>query len=211
MLTVHNRKRTSMSYKLPILLLIPALFLSACNVGTDAGSESQTQNIETPESLTTPAPATQSTLLGPIYTDTRIGFTFNYPEGWIIWEPGDTTTVTAYAITLQSFDPGPGGGGSLPEGESKIDVYVNPADTNVTLEAIETRLNNEDGENDLMTIASIEPITLAAGMAGLLVRGEGMGGPFVSIHTLVNGFEVSINLFGDEQDLWYVADSLRPN
>jgi hypothetical protein len=187
--------------------ILVALIASACNVGTDAGSESE---VQIPQGTATAPIATQNTVSGQTVTDTRVGFTFTYPDGWTLLAPGDVTDSVAYAYTMQSIPPTTGGGGGgLPEGETKIDLYINPSDANVSLANIESRIQQEDADSDIFTIATIEPTTLADGRQALTVRGSGMGGDFMSIYTIIKGYEVSGAVFGDEQRLLDVFNSIR--
>jgi hypothetical protein len=189
-----------------ITLIVMMLIVSACNIGADAGADGEGQVLEVRDIEVL---ATQETFTGEMVTDTRIGFTFYYPEGWTFVSPGDVTNSVAYAYTMQSMELTTGGGGSLPEGETKIDLYVNPSDANMTLTSIENRLRQEDADNEILTISSIEPTALSNGREALTVRGTGMGGEFMSIHTIVKGYEVSGSVFGDEQHLLDVLNSIR--
>jgi hypothetical protein len=187
-------------------LMLIALIASACNVGTDTGSENE---VQIPQGTDTAPIATQNTVSGQTVTDTRVGFTFTYPEGWTLVAPGDVSDATAYAYTMQSFELTTGGSGGLPEGETKIDLYINPSDANASLANIESRIQQEDADSDIFTVAAIEPTTLADGRQALTVRGSGMGGDFMSIYTIIKGYEVSGAVFGDEQHLLAILNSIR--
>ena len=185
-------------------LLSTILLLSACNMNTNPGSEN---DVELP--TFTDIPTESSDVTGQVVTDTRVGFTFTYPEGWTLFAPGDVSDAVAYAYSMQSVEATVGGE-PLPEGESKIDLYVNLTEMNSTLENVQNRVQQEDAESDILTINSVEPTTLDNGMEALLVRGTGMGGDYATIYTIVKGYEISVVVFGDEQYLWQVANSIQP-
>jgi hypothetical protein len=188
------------------ILLIMVLVLSACNMNADPGSDT---GVVLPQFTDVPTSVPVSTTQGQTVTDTRVGFTFTYPVGWTLFAPGDVTSAVAYAYSMQSVEPTVGGE-PLPEGESKIDLYVNLTEANSTLDNIQTRVQQEDAESDILTINSVEPTTLDNGTAALLVRGSGMGGNFATLYTIVKGYEVSVVVLGDEQYLWQVANSIQP-
>ena len=169
------------------LFIVAALLISACNVATDTGSDSEVENGQVRDIEVI---ATQPTFSGQMVTDTRVGFEFNYPDGWTFVSPGDVTNSTAYAYTMQSFELGVGGE-PLPEGETKIDLYINPSDANASLTNIENRIQQEDANSEILTIESIETTTLESGREVLVVRGTGMAGEFLSIYAIIRSIGYS--------------------
>jgi hypothetical protein len=196
--------------KSALFFFVLVIFItSACQLNPNVGSASEA-TLPQPTDMPSPSATTAETLSGQLVTDTRVGFTFYYPDGWTFYSPGDVSTATAYAYTMQSSAPSPdGGGGGLPPNTSKVDLYVNPSDAGASFPTIQTRLEQEDQENEILTLHSIEATRLENGMDALLVRGTGMGGDFVSLHILLKGYEVIATVSGDEQYLWDIANSLR--
>lgn len=181
---------------------------SACQLDLNAGSESET-TLSQPTTTPPPLPTAANTFSGQLVTDSRVGFTFYAPEGWTLYAPDDVSQSIAYAYTMQSSVSGPGGGGSLPPGVSKVDLYVNPSETGASFATIQTRIEQQDLEDPNLAVTSKEITRLDNGMDALLVRGTGMGGDFVSLYLLVKGYEVSATTAGDEQYLWDIVNSLR--
>jgi hypothetical protein len=197
-----------MSKSANFFFVLVVLMTSACQLDINAGSSSEEP---LSQSTNTPVPPTPSaeTFSGQMVVDNRVGFTFYYPEGWSLFSPGDVSSATAYAYSMQSFEAGPGGGG-LPPNMTKVDLYVNPSDSGASLATIQTRLAQENLDDSIsLTLLSTEVTSLENGMDALLVRGTGMGGDFVSIHIMVKGYEVIATVLGDEQYLWDIMNSLR--
>ena len=185
--------------------LIPLLLLlMACNLVSNTGSE---QELQITQPANTPSPDVPS---GQQATDTRVGFTFAYPDGWTLIAPQNTSDAVAYSYTVQSFEPPAAGSGGFPEDESKVDIHVNPTDT-ASLESIRARLG-EDEANNILIIHNKERLTLDAGLEALVIQATGFkGGSFTGIYTVINDHEVALTEIGDEQYLWQVANSLRVN
>ena len=188
---------------LPIVILV----VMACNLVTNTGSEQEepiTPSVNTPSSVT----ESPAALSGETFTDTRVGFTFTYPEGWTLIAPQNIEDAVSYSYTMQSFEPPAAGSEGFPEGESKIDIHVNPTDT-TSLENIRARLGEDEANNDV-TIHDEQRVTLGGGLAALVIQATGFqGGSFTGIYTVINGHEVALIGLGEDEYVWQVANSLR--
>ena len=187
-------------HRYPRSLILFAALLSACNlISAPAAAPTAQPPTSSPAVATLPA--------GNTYTDTNVGFTFVYPEGWNIITPNEQMMAEAisYVFTLQSFEPGIGSD-SIPEGSSKIDVVVTPQ-TATTLDAIRERISLEENSGSI-TILSEERITLSGGFPALVIEGESSrSGAFTSVYALVNGAEIIVS--GINADPLTLANSIR--
>ena len=189
-------------------LMIALLLLSACNPAGTPGAESDIQLTQPLATLSPLAAQTPITAVALQYTDSRIGFTFSYPDGWTLIAPADVTDAVAYSYTIQSFEPTTGGGEGFPDDETKIDILVNASETVDSLDSIRERLSQDEASGNL-TIEHEERVTLEGGIEALVIHGTGFqGGEFVGIYTIINGHEVGMTGFGDEQAIMQVANSL---
>jgi hypothetical protein len=202
-----------MSKSALFLFVLVVFITSACQLDVNSGSQNE-EPLSQPTNMPTTSAAASATPLqtvsGQMVTDSRVGFTFNYPEGWTLYAPDDVSTAVAYAYTMQSSVPSEGGGGGpLPPNTTKIDLYVNPNDPTASFSTIQARIEQQDLESENLVVHSTETTRLENGMEALLVRGTAMGGDFVSLHILIKGYEVIVTALGDEQYFWDLVNSLR--
>jgi len=196
-------------------------------VATDPAVPIPTLIDETPSaSATTPATAVPTTVaptpavdadsqtvrLDATYRDTYAGVGMDYPSDWAVTKLDDEqkTQSTTYATSFQSWISGPAGGGGIPEGGAKIDLVVSPNGTLTLEQAVAARRALlQQPDSDAKLIAE-EPVLLASGLPGVLMRTESMFGEATQIVTAINGHLVIFAGLGEEEPINRILQTLRP-
>jgi len=215
-----------------ILFSAFALLFSACATPTIVPTLTPTiaQPVETvlptSETLSTPEPTLAPVQAEPsptkenppaaamlTYTDDVVGFSLDYPAGWFIdaSAAANAQQSFAYSIGIATWDlrnpPTPSGKGqnALPEGGTKIDVGVTKQ--SMTLEeAVAQQSQNESGS----PILARKDVTLANGLAGVILDFEGFAGPIRTLITVLNGNVIYVSGYGNLEPFEAIALSLRP-
>jgi len=190
-----------------IILSILALVISACNLSSQNNATEVIHPAATnDETIGAPVePRGQDTI--SIHHDTLVGFSFAYPQDWWL-SSGENPNAVAYAITLQSETPGIGGGG-IPAGVTKLDIYVDRSRNDMTIAELQER-NHRNRDAGRATTLQEETHTLNNGMAAIYLRQDSaMGGVTSSLLLIINGHGIQITLYGDENYLWQIANSIQ--
>ena len=153
-----------LQYLIPLMIIA----LAACSLGLSAGGVAEK-----------PISSDESSAATSTFTDTIAGFSFDYPDSWHLID-GSDPNVTAYAITITSYDTANilGSEGVL-ENETKIDFFVMPdvSDMNAFLD--EFRASKE--------VLEESTVTLDSGFAAARLRLRGtFGDEAVILMTIIN-------------------------
>ena len=207
--------------KLRILPLIVFVYLvSACAAPTPSAPQPPTiEPTSTPEPTeppvqVEPSPTTESApaVTMTTYTDDYAGFSLDYPANWFIESSAlaHVQESIGYSISVASWDilnpPAPSGKdpNTLPEGGTKIDVSV--LKEPMTLEDAVTQQGRVE---NMSPILAREDVTLANGLAAVILDFESPIGPVRTLITVLNGNVIYISGYGNLEPFEAIALSLR--
>lgn len=147
-------------------------------------------------------------LLDATYRDTIVGLALEYPGDWTIIELTDEQKAQAvgYSTTFHSWPAGPGGGGGIPDGGTKIDLAVNRTGA-MSLADASAQFRQQFQAPD--KVLAEEPIVLASGLQGLRFRTSSIFGEAEQALFLVNGYMVIFGGLGDEVVIQQILQTLR--
>ncbi|MGB0389015.1 MAG: hypothetical protein ACPGWR_29685 [Ardenticatenaceae bacterium] len=149
---------------------------------------------------------------GPIstYRNEHVGFEIDYPPSWHVADPSPEIQETAkiYAIVFSSWVPeGPGQDG-IPDGSSKMDLYVMRSGANTLQEAVEQRKKSLQSSGDIAILSS-EPLTLNGGLNAERWITQSNFGQSESTITVINGYTIVLGGLGDQELIEQIIRTLR--
>jgi hypothetical protein len=181
------------------LLLALVGLIAACNLANTPQPPAPIVN----ETTEVAPPDTSNTFI-TIYTDTVIGFAFNYPDGWTAQgEQG------GFAM-LYSYQPNPNDGGEgIAEGKSKMDFILLPAGTTLD-SAVSDQKRQQEPAVEPTVIEREERITLLSGVQAvrLQVNSTRIGETPV-LFADINGRVLMIVGYGDSSLFDAIVGTLR--
>lgn len=157
-----------------------------------------------------PTPTVEPTLT---YTDTEAGFALDYPAAWAILpvSPEAKAGSFIYSTTLMSWPPDEAGvGGSIPDGQTKVDVTLIKSNvTSLDAAVAERKTLMGSGEGETIVRAE-EVVTLPSGLPALRWELESQFANSVEYIVPIKGNIVLLSGLGDVSRFDGVARSLRP-
>lgn len=146
------------------------------------------------------------------YRDDVLGFEFDYPSGWTLYDvkPEIKRNSLAYSVTLASWPPREGGGGGVPAGETKMDVTVMRGDPTTLEEAVTERRRQMETQDVPETLLSEANWFMPSGLQAVRWQVESSFGQAAVVLTVINDQTVLASGFGDEAAFDAVARTLRP-
>jgi hypothetical protein len=160
---------------------------------------------------TEPAP-TQTLDLPQTYTNSIIGYSFNYPSGWNVTDFGVEDGKTIY---LFSYDPSSvpqGKNNGIPEGETKIDFTAPLPEKFASLDDFTAYIKQSiTNSGDDTTVLAEERITLPSGWEATYLKTQTSFGIGEAYHLVVNGNGLIVGSGGAESGtLRNIVETLRP-
>lgn len=166
--------------------------------------------IPSPENDNLQQPIAPTALQGyATYQNDEIGFGFSYPTNWYF------ETVNDDLLFVQSFQPQNGGSMGIPEGSTKIDLYIFPPghDQNVSLDAFVATWR-EGGDTSAPSenqseMLSEEYWVLSGELPVVRLHTEGLFGQAYMAYTQINGYGVQMVGYGDGNVFNQIAQTLQ--
>lgn len=139
------------------------------------------------------------------YQNDEIGFGFNYPTDWYF------ETVNTELLLVQSFQPQNGGSMGIPEGSTKIDLYIFPPDhnQNVSLAAFVATWREGGDSSAPSEILSEEYWDLSGGLPVVRLHTEGLFGQAYMTYAQINGYGIQMVGYGDGNVFDQIAQTLQ--
>lgn len=195
-----------------ILLVLFVCLLTACSGAAQPVPPTiqPTQSVSNTEASSA-TPVTLVADLVPVttYTDSNLGYEFDYPADWTI---SALPEVPYSAVTIHSWDPEElteprSQGEGLPEGGEKMDILPMAGYGADFAQAMPSFREGNQSRS-----FSEEAVTLPSGSAGILIRFEPVAGELEVNCLLTAVSDITILLCGSGWDLQYfepIAFSLR--
>lgn len=203
------------------LLIVVTLFVALLSVGCGQFELStRAERLPTATGVATLPPpdggatATTTPPASPFdatYRDEIAGFAIDYPSEWELdgGLPDAEPRPDNYTVTGHSWLAGPGGGGGIPEGGTKFDLFVELDRADSLDEAVanwrESFLTNEEAK-----ILLERAITLGDGLPAIRFRVETNFGASEVTVTALHGHQILFGGLGDQALLNEIVMTLRP-
>ena len=166
-----------------------------------------------PPSMTVTVPLPPAPWLedATIYTDERVGFQLAIPPGWWIQEtqPEIIEQATNYSTTATSWKPEEAGSMGIPEGGSKIDIYVRKEGFNTLEEAIDSRRQEIERADPDSTLLS-EGSWMVNGIPVMRLQFDGKFSEAAEVVMVINDHLIIIGGLGDFELFDQIVSTIRP-
>lgn len=156
--------------------------------------------VETPSSTSAPT----LTMPNATYVNTRLGFAFDYPPRWYVFDGGAIIYLASYDMSSAPSMS------TIPRGETRIEFLYGEAGRTLGLEAMaasaRVRANAEGGG-----VLWEQHWELAGGNPAVRLQLAGRMGQTAALYTVINGRSLYVTGYGDLSRFDEVARTLRPH